>query len=187
MIAAITPVPESGRQCAHNGAGCEQEDRSNKMEAGDIVKIWIARVICAGLVLALSLDAAYADDSAGTVKSVRGDVSIVRAGALIKAFAGLKLMAADQIVTGADGSVGVTLQDATLLSFGPKSSSQLKEFRYDPVKRDGNLLISLLKGSMRFVTGQLGKLNPASVAIMLPTATLGVRGTDFIVSVEGGS
>lgn len=150
------------------------------------MKTWMGGAVCAGLVLVLSLDAACADDSAGTVKSVKGEVSIVRGGSSTKAMPRMKLMAGDRIVTGADSSAGITLQDSTLLSLGPKSSSQLNEFHYDPVKRDGNLLISLLRGSMRFVTGQLGKLNPKSIAIKTPSATLGIRGTDFIVSVEGG-
>jgi hypothetical protein len=98
----------------------------------------------------------------------------------------MKLMAADKIITGENSSVGVTLQDETLLSLGAKSATQLKEFRYDPVKRDGNILISVLKGSMRFVTGLLGKYNHSAVSIHTPTATIGIRGTDFIVAVEGG-
>jgi hypothetical protein len=140
------------------------------------------------MVIALILPAvaARAQEAAGTVKSVKGDVSIIRAGTAIKATTGMKVLAADKIVTGAGSSTGVTLQDATLLSFGPKSASVLSEFRYDSVRRDGNLLISLLKGSMRFVTGQLGRLRPETVAIRLPTVTVGIRGTDFIVSAEGG-
>lgn len=129
---------------------------------------------------------AYADNPVGTVKSTRGEVNIVRNGATIPASPNMKLMAADKIISGANSAVGITLQDGTLMSFGAKSVSQLNEFRYDPVKRDGNMLVSLLQGSMRFVTGLLGKHNPNAVAIRIPTATIGMRGTDFIVSVEGG-
>lgn len=151
-----------------------------------MMKTWIGRVIGLGLVAALSLSVAYADEQAGTVKSVKGEVSIVRGGSAIKAVAGMRLKEGDNIVTGIASSVGITLQDSTLLSFGSKSASQLNAFHYDPVNRDGNLLISLLKGTMRFVTGQLGKAHPASVAIKTPSATLGIRGTDFVVSAEGG-
>ncbi len=139
-----------------------------------------------GVAMFLSVSLAYADEAAGMVKSVKGEVSIVRNGASFQAAPGLKLMAADKIISGPDSAIGLTLQDGTLLSFGAKSVSQLNAFHYDPVKQEGNMLISLLKGSMRFVTGLLGKANPDSVAIRLPTATIGMRGTDFIVSVEGG-
>jgi hypothetical protein len=140
------------------------------------------------LVIALLLPAvgAQAQDAAGTVKKVKGEVSIVRDGASIMASPGVKVMTADRIVTGPDSSVGVTLQDDTLLAFGPRSASVLNEFRYDPVRRDGSLIISILEGSMRFVTGQLGKQNPDAVDIRLPTTAVGIRGTDFIVAVERG-
>lgn len=150
------------------------------------MKNWMRWAFWVGMIAVLLLNAAYADETAGTVKSVKGEVNIVRAGSPIKAWAGFQLKSSDKIVTGTGSSIGITLQDATLLSFGPNSVSQLNEFRYDPIKRDGNLLITVLKGSMRFVTGLLGKHNPESVAIHSPGATLGIRGTDFIVSVEGG-
>jgi len=142
------------------------------------------RNICwVSLVMLLSVGAANAGEAIGTVKTLKGEVNVVRDGAAMKATAGMRLMAADKLVTGADSSVGIALQDATLMSLGAKSATQLSEFRYDPVKREGNMLISVIKGSMRFVTGLLGKQNPSAVGIRTPTATIGIRGTDFIVSV----
>ncbi len=149
------------------------------MSAGIKTVCWIA------VAMTLFANDAVAEEVAGTIKSVKGEVSVVRGNASLIAVAGMKLLAADKIITGPASAVGITLQDDTLLSFGAKSVSQLNEFHYDPVQRDGNMLISVLKGSMRFVTGMLGKKNPASVAIHTPTATIGVRGTDFIVSAEG--
>lgn len=140
----------------------------------------LALVMCAALPSTV-----LATEFAGTIKSLKGEVSIVRNKTTMKAAPGMRLMPADKIITGEKSAVGVTLKDSTLMSFGAKSVSQLNEFRYDPVKRDGNLLVSLLKGSMRFVTGLLGKQNPAAVAIHLPSSTIGVRGTDFIVTAEG--
>jgi len=138
------------------------------------------------IALYLPVAAVFAQETAGTVKIVNGEVRIVRSGASVRAFTGMKVMAADRIVTGTKSSVGITLQDDTLLAFGPKSVCELSQFRYDPVRRDGSLLISILEGSMRFVTGQLGKLRPESVEVRSPNAVMGIRGTDFIVSVERG-
>jgi len=150
------------------------------------MKARVHRTFWIGVIMFLSVSLAFAEDAAGMLKSVKGEVSIVRNGAVIPTAAGMKLMPADKIISGPDSAVGITLQDGTLLSFGAKSVSQLNAFRYDPVKQEGNMLISVLKGSMRFVTGLLGKTHPDSVAIRLPAATIGIRGTDFIVSVEGG-
>jgi len=143
-------------------------------------------VILGSVVLLLASHFVVADDNVGTVKTIIGEVNVIRNGVPLRASTGMKLLAIDEITTGKNSAAGLTLQDSTLLALGPKSVVQLNEFRYDPVKRDGNLLVSVLRGSMRFVTGLLGKQNPGSVSIRTPTATIGIRGTDFIVAVEGG-
>jgi hypothetical protein len=143
------------------------------------------KVCWVGLMVLLSTGIANADEAIGTIKTLKGEVNVVRNGAPVTATAGMRLMAADKLVTGTNSAVGIAMQDATLLALGAKSAAQLNEFRYDPVSRNGNMLVSVLKGSMRFVTGLLGKQNPAAVGIRTPTATIGIRGTDFIVSVEG--
>jgi hypothetical protein len=45
------------------------------------------------------------------------------------------------------------------------------------------MLVSILKGTLRMVSGLLVKANPEQVRLKTPTATIGVRGTDFIVDV----
>ncbi len=148
------------------------------------MKRWVKTVMYTTVTILFSINAAYADQVAGTIKTVKGDVNIIRDGSAIKAANRMKLKTSDKIVTGARSSIGIILRDDTLIAFGSKTVSKLDKFRYDPIKRDGNLLISMLKGSMRFVTGWLGKRKPEYVSINLPAATIGVRGTDFIVSVE---
>jgi hypothetical protein len=137
-----------------------------------------------GLMLMLSAGAAKAAEAIATIKTLKGEVSVVRGTTTVPAKAGMRLEVADKLVTEAGSAVGIAMQDATLISLGAKSATQLNEFRYDPVSRDGNMLVSVLKGSMRFVTGLLGKHDPKAVGIRTPTATIGIRGTDFIVSVE---
>lgn len=143
------------------------------------------RKMCWASLMLLLAGAACAEEGIGMVKTLKGEVSVVRGRAALSATAGMRLMAEDKVITGENSAVGIAMRDATLLSLGARSATQLNEFRYDPVSRDGNMLVSMLKGSMRFVTGLLGKQNPAAVGIRTPTATIGIRGTDFIVAVEG--
>ena len=145
---------------------------------------WKNRLLWTVAAIVLSATTAFADEVIGTVKSVKGEVSIVRSNAYIMGITGMQLMEIDKIITGPDSAVGVALQDGTLMSFGSKSVSQLNRFRYDPARQNGNMLVTLSKGSMRFVTGLLGKRNPSAVSIRTPTSTIAVHGTDFIVSVE---
>jgi hypothetical protein len=88
-------------------------------------------------------------------------------------------------VTGPDSSAAVVLRDDTTLVVGPSSRMDLKEFHFDATTRDGGLLVSLLRGSMRMITGLIGKTNPDAVRVETQTATIGIRGTDFIVQTDG--
>jgi len=126
------------------------------------------------------------DLQAGFVKSVRGSVQLLNgAGAARAASPGDALGAVDRIVTGPDSSASVVLRDDTTLVVGPSSRLDLKEFHFDGTTRDGGMLLSLLRGSMRMITGLIGKTNPDAVRVETQTATIGIRGTDFIVQADG--
>ncbi|SEL99566.1 FecR family protein [Variovorax sp. YR750] len=126
------------------------------------------------------------DLQAGFVKSVRGSVQLLNgAGAARTANPGDALGAVDRIVTGPDSSASVVLRDDTTLVVGPSSRLDLKEFHFDGTTRDGGMLLSLLRGSMRMITGLIGKTNPDAVRVETQTATIGIRGTDFIVQADG--
>ncbi len=130
--------------------------------------------------------AAKADLQAGFVKSVRGNVQLLNgAGAARTASPGDALGAVDRIVTGPDSSAAVVLRDDTTLVVGPSSRLDLKEFHFDGTTREGGILLSLLRGSMRMITGLIGKTNPDAVRVETQTATIGIRGTDFIVQADG--
>ncbi|QFZ83213.1 hypothetical protein GFK26_10790 [Variovorax paradoxus] len=135
---------------------------------------------------AAAAPAAAAPQQAGFVKSVRGSVQLLDgAGATRNAAPGDALGAVDRIVTGPDSSAAVVLRDNTTLMVGPSSRMDLKEFHFDGTTRDGGMLVSLLRGSMRMITGLIGKTNPDAVRVETQTATIGIRGTDFIVQTDG--
>ncbi|SCX73909.1 FecR domain-containing protein [Variovorax sp. EL159] len=130
--------------------------------------------------------AAAADLHAGFVKSVRGNVQLLGAtGTARPAKPGDALGAVDRVVTGPDSSAAVVLRDDTTLVVGPSSRLDLKEFHFDGTTHEGGMLVSLLRGSMRMITGLIGKTNPDAVRVETQTATIGIRGTDFIVQADG--
>ena len=123
---------------------------------------------------------------AGFVKSVRGDVKLLSAAAAARnAVPGDALASVDRIVTGPDSSAAVVLRDDTTLVVGPSSRLDLKQFHFDATTHEGGLLVSLQRGSMRMITGLIGKTNPDAVRVETQTATIGIRGTDFIVQTDG--
>ena len=117
---------------------------------------------------------------------MRGSVQLLSAaGTSRNASAGDALAAVDRIVTGPDSSASVVLRDDTTLMIGPSSRLDLKEFHFNSTTQEGGLLVSLLRGSMRMITGLIGKRNPEAVRVETQTATIGIRGTDFIVQTDG--
>lgn len=80
-----------------------------------------------------------------------------------------------------DGRGELKLRDDTKLALGPGSQLLLDEFVYNPEISGGAIVLNLVKGTFRFITGIAAK--PAYV-IRTPTASITVRGTIFDVYVQ---
>lgn len=145
---------------------------------------WVA--LCTPLALFSGLSA-HAADPAGMIKVAKGQVSIERAGKKLAADVGTSVDVADRVRTGADGSVGVTLRDNTLLSAGPNSLIVIDKFAFDNTTQDGKMSVSIRKGTLSVASGKIAKRTPESVDFHTPTSVLGVRGTEFVIEVAGGS
>jgi hypothetical protein len=86
-------------------------------------------------------------------------------------------------VTGPKGIAVLLLRDGTQLTVGPNSQVDLTRFQFDSTTQTGSLVVRVILGTIRMVTGVLGKLAPENVKVMTPSSTVSVRGTDFIVEV----
>lgn len=131
--------------------------------------------------LAVVSHTAWSADEAGIVKISRGTVGIERAGQRIAAAPGTAVLVSDRIVTGADGSVGITLRDSTLLSAGPNSTVDLNKFAFNTTTHAGAIDASVKRGTLSVVSGKIAKATPEAVSFSAPGMTLGVRGTSFII------
>lgn len=89
----------------------------------------------------------------------------------------------ERIETTADAAVGMRFADDTVFRVGPESSVLLDAYAYDPRSGSGTIALALARGGFRYVSG---RMNKAAVQVVTPTATLGVRGTDFAVIVHAG-
>lgn len=87
----------------------------------------------------------------------------------------------EKIQTGEASSSILLLVDETRFIVGPSSDVILDSFVYDPVSNAGEMALSLTKGVLRFVTGNLPS---ESIRIITPTAELGIRGTSFTIFVD---
>jgi len=85
------------------------------------------------------------------------------------------------IEVGVDSLGELKFKDDTLLALGPGSRMTLDKFVYDPDKTNGSIVVNLLKGTFRFITGLAAK---PSYLIKTPSASISVRGTIFDVYIK---
>jgi hypothetical protein len=90
----------------------------------------------------------------------------------------------DIVETGADGAIGITLTDNSLLSNGPDSRLEMDVFRFDVSTLQGAMLSTLRKGTLTVVSGDIARKSAGAMQIRTPTATLAVRGTTFAIDVR---
>lgn len=125
---------------------------------------------------------AYANDI-GHIKTASGAAHIEREGQRLAVTAGMPVKQSDTLVTGADGAVGITFLDNSLLSTGPDSVLVIDHYRFDTTTHAGHFDASLRRGSLAVVSGKMVKQSPESMRIRTPASILGVRGTEFAVKV----
>lgn len=142
--------------------------------------------LLAGLV-AIPLQSLAEELPAGMVKRAKGTAHVERDGRKTAAQPGDKLFSKDRIITAADGSVGITLRDDTMLSVGPNSTMSLDKFAFDSTTHQGTLQATVKRGTLGVISGKLSKQSPNAVQFNTPSAILGVRGTEFVIDAgEGG-
>jgi hypothetical protein len=120
----------------------------------------------------------------GQIKVAKGIVTIERGGQSLPGEAGARVQGADTVRTGSDGSVGITMTDNSLLSAGPNSLLVLDRYEFDSTTNQGRFDASLRRGTLAVVSGRLASQSPDAMTLRTPSAILGVRGTEFAVSVR---
>jgi hypothetical protein len=120
----------------------------------------------------------------GLVKVAKGHVQIQRGTEKLAVKVGTALQTSDVIVTGADGSAGITFTDNSLVSVGPNSVFAIEKYRFDSTTHAVQFEGNLRQGRLAAVSGKMVKQSPESMKIRTPSAIMGVRGTAFVVQVD---
>ena len=137
------------------------------------------------IIIAAAVSAkAWSADGAGTVKTLTGSGTVIRQSSVLPVAMGQRVFPGDRIVSAQDSYVGIMLHDDTRLTLGPSSEVLISQFEFNPNSYAGDLAVSFLKGTVRVVTGLIGKNAPERVLFYTPSAMVGVRGTEFVVDVE---
>jgi hypothetical protein len=91
----------------------------------------------------------------------------------------------DTVSTGVNSSLVLKFDDGEVAALTQNSRMAITAYQYRPEARTGNVLLSLINGGMRAITGLIGRTQPERVAYRAATTTIGIRGTDIDVVTDG--
>ena len=127
----------------------------------------------------------YAADPIGGIIEQSGvQGSIVRlTGEEIDAKIEEEIVSYDEIET-TNGRLKIQFIDETQVSLTEHTYMEIDEYVYDPDPSKSKMAMNFVQGTARFATGGLGLVPKENIVIQTPTATIGVRGTDFTTTVD---
>ena len=95
----------------------------------------------------------------------------------------LDIFSNDTIKTG-KGKVGILFIDDTRVDVTEHSRLIIDDFVFDPNTATGTLSLKASLGTIRYASGQIAKNSAQNISITTPTASIGVRGTDFSMTID---
>jgi hypothetical protein len=124
----------------------------------------------------------------GEIAESKGSSTIKRDKEAYTGEVGLGLQMNDNVVTG-KGRLRLDFIDDTRVDVTENSRMTIDEFIYDPATQKGALSMKATLGAVRYASGQIAKNSRQRVNIRTPSATINVRGTDFMMIIDeiGGS
>lgn len=137
-----------------------------------------AAALASGLVVTPASAAELIGQATEARKDVTGTLD-----ALVRSITTGDGVSANEIVATGEGSATlITFLDDSSLNIGASSTVVLDSFVYNPEGSADKAVLNLTKGAFRFVTG---RSDPSKFVIQTQVATLGIRGTDFVVLCDG--
>lgn len=128
---------------------------------------------------------AFAATEAAVVLFSHGVVTKVNGSERLPLAKGDQLAAGDTVNTGEDGRVQMRFTDGGLVSLMPSSSFAIDRYNQPDTQDGGSLSFRLMKGGLRTITGSIGQKNHDNYELKTDVATLGIRGTEFVVVIDG--
>ena len=98
---------------------------------------------------------------------------------------GQSLLEGDRLTTAPDATAIIRLEDGTRMTLRPDSEMIMQQYQFKEGAPDNRMVLQLLRGGLRAVTGSMSKGAPDAVKIQTANATVGIHGTDFDARVCG--
>lgn len=121
------------------------------------------------------------------IVSAQGDVNAVDgSGQRRRLVDGGSIYPGDLVETGSGTRAVLAFRDDTRITLGATTRFRVDNFVYDDKNAgEGRFLASVLKGSVRALTGLIAKANNRNVGFSTATATIGIRGTGLDINCTG--
>jgi hypothetical protein len=121
------------------------------------------------------------------VWALRGEISAVdTAGQRRRLVDGGSVYPGDLVETGAATQAMLAFRDESRVLMGATTRFRIDNFVYDQKNAgEGRFLVSLLKGTVRALSGLIAKTNNRNVGFSTSTATIGIRGTELSLTCTG--
>ena len=122
---------------------------------------------------------ANAVQASAKLVGVQGAIVVVEpSGARRQLVNGASVYPGDVVETGVAARGVLAFRDDSRLTLGATSRFRIDSFVFDEKNPgEGRFLTSLVRGSLRALTGLIGKANNRNITFTTPTATIGIRGT----------
>lgn len=138
-------------------------------------------IISATLLLAFGGSVVHAEP-VGRVLVAVGDTSALRNGVAVKLTRGAEVQTGDTLRVGEASNMQVRFTDAGIIALRSNSEFRIDDYKFEEKTNIGKSFFSLVKGGMRAITGLIGRYNRDNYAVKAATATIGIRGTHFVLA-----
>lgn len=126
---------------------------------------------------------------AATLQDIQGEIHVQSEnGTATPLVKGQAINAGAQLVTGENSQAVIRFNDGHMLALKDHTAIKIASYMYNQQQpQSSSFVMELIRGGLRSVTGLLGKSNPQAFKLYAGTATIGIRGTDFMVSIVNNS
>jgi hypothetical protein len=140
-------------------------------------------LICSSLLFTQS---AFAADIAGRIIMARGDVQAINDEGVIRQLKRRDSIYNHEVIkTGKESKVQIRFIDNALLALKAESELNIKAYVYSATdEEDNQVLMELVAGGFRTLTGKIGKGNKEAYKVDTPVASIGIRGTLYDVQIS---
>jgi hypothetical protein len=142
----------------------------------------ISKLLVFGFVALATPLAVYAN---AVLQTMSGDVKVgTSLQTLVPARENQRLASGTTVTTGPNSQVLMRFDDGQSVLLNQNTEFRIVDFRYtEATAEQGRSIFDILKGAARFVSGVIARRNPTSWQLRAPQATIGIRGTDFMVAI----